>query len=246
MALEASPGALQLSVVVPTYNEAANIAGLLDRLSGVLGGILYEIVVVDDDSPDRTWRVAETHAAGDPRVRVMRRRGPRGLAASVLDAMAAASGDAVAVIDGDGQHDESALPEMAAAVLSGSVQLCVCCRPGPQGSPLRCAVTATGTAAARLLVPALRSLPDPLSGFFVVSRELYCACVPAPAPGRAFKVLWLFAAAGPRTAVVTRVLRGRDAGASKLSLRVLAADLMFAWALRRGRPAMPSQQGPAG
>ena len=69
---------MRVSVIVPTYNEADNIAEVIDRLRRVLGGQPHEIIIVDDDSPDGTWQLARRHGADDPAVRVIRRIGKRG------------------------------------------------------------------------------------------------------------------------------------------------------------------------
>jgi len=62
-----------LSIVIPTFNESENIVVLLDRLADVLAPLNFEIIVVDDDSPDLTWKVVETYALNNERVRVIRR-----------------------------------------------------------------------------------------------------------------------------------------------------------------------------
>lgn len=227
-----------LSVVVPTYNEAANIEQALAGLCESLAGSRFEVVVVDDDSPDGTADAARSFAAGDPRVAVVVRQGRRGLTSAVLHGVSLASGDAFAVIDGDGQHDPSALAEMAEAVLSGSVDLSVCCRPRPAGAPAaRRAVTRVAAMACRVLLPRLKLVSDPLSGCFVVSRSHQLRCVAPSVASRGFKVLWLFLCCGPEpaTAEVLRPLRPRSGGRSKFSAPVAAADLLTMVAIRLQR-----------
>ena len=173
---------------------------VIDRLRRVLGGQPHEIIIVDDDSPDGTWQLARRHGADDPAVRVIRRIGKRGLASAVLDGMAAAAGDALAVIDGDLQHDESVLPAMVQSVLDDGADVCVGTRTAESGSfgdraRSRQWVTATGTALVRYLLPRLRRTSDPLSGFFVVSRGLYERAAPRISRGlREYKILWAFLA----------------------------------------------------
>ena len=169
-----SSTAVQVSVIVPTYNEAPNIEEVIVRVRRALRDWPHEVIVVDDDSPDGTWQVAERIAADTPGVTVLRREGERGLASAVLDGLAAAGGQALAVIDGDLQHDELVLPEMVCYVLEGNVDVCLGTRNSRGGSPgersaSRRWATAVGTAAARLIVPELRNVTDPLSGYFVVS-----------------------------------------------------------------------------
>src|SRR3990167_6797610 len=109
-------GILVLSLILPTYNEAENLPGLLEEIEGALGDIPFEMIVVDDYSPDRTWEVAELLAEERPYLRVLRRVGRRGLSSAVLEGLRLANGDVLAVIDSDGQHDPSLLPRLYAAV----------------------------------------------------------------------------------------------------------------------------------
>ena len=234
-------------MIVPTYNEADNIVEVIDRLHRALPTQAHEIIIVDDDSPDGTWQVARQHSADDPGVRVIRRISERGLASAVLDGMAVAEGEALAVIDGDLQHDESVLPEMVRSVLDGGADVCVGTRTGDRGSfgersRLRHGVTAAGTALARRLLPRLRRTSDPLSGFFVVSREHYERAAPRIRRGmREYKILWAFLARR-EAATVTEVgydFRPRAGGETKLSPAVLLDDLVNALALRLGPAVSP-------
>ena len=238
---------MRVSVIVPTYNEADNIVEVIDRLRRAMAGQTHEIIVVDDDSPDGTWQLARRHGAGDPAVRVIRRIGERGLASAVLNGMAAAEGDAFAVIDGDLQHDESVLPEMVRSVLDDGADVCVGTRTGESGSfgdraRMRQWVTAAGTALVRRLLPRLRRTSDPLSGFFVVSRGLYERAAPRISRGmREYKILWAFLARSEGLAVteVGYRFRPRGGGETKLSPAVLLDDLVNALALRLGPAVSP-------
>ena len=104
---EASARRVRLSVVVPTYQEGRNIREIIARLGALLDEPLagaYELIVVDDDSPDRTWEIAQSLTSQQPCVRVMRRRSERGLSSAVIRGWQAARGDVLAVIDADLQH----------------------------------------------------------------------------------------------------------------------------------------------
>ena len=238
---------MRVSVIVPTYNEADNIVEVIDRLRRVLAGQAHEIIIVDDDSPDGTWQLARRHGADDPAVRVIRRIGERGLASAVLDGMAAAEGDALAVIDGDLQHDESVLPSMVRSVLDDGADVCVGTRTAESGSfgdraRSRQWVTAAGTALVRRLLPRLRRTSDPLSGFFVVSRRLYERAAPRISRGlREYKILWAFLArsGGLTVTEVGYGFRPRGGGETKLSGAVLLDDLVNALALRLGAAVSP-------
>jgi dolichol-phosphate mannosyltransferase len=106
----------RLSVIVPTYNERSNIGPLIERLAEVLVDISWEVIVVDDDSPDGTADAVSQIARSDYRVRCLRRVGRRGLSSAVVEGVMAASSEIVAVIDADFQHDETRLPIMYEAI----------------------------------------------------------------------------------------------------------------------------------
>jgi dolichol-phosphate mannosyltransferase len=104
--------AIHLSIVLPTYNESKNIREMVSRLTRVLDGAYpgaYEIIVVDDDSPDRTWELAQSLTDQYPQLRVMRRQQERGLSTAVIRGWQAARGELLGVIDADLQHP----PEIA-------------------------------------------------------------------------------------------------------------------------------------
>jgi len=101
-----------LTVVVPTFNEASNVALLISRLEHVLRDIDWDVIFVDDDSPDGTSRLARRFAQQKPHVHVIQRIGRQGLGSACIEGMLASSSPYVAVMDGDLQHDESILPQM--------------------------------------------------------------------------------------------------------------------------------------
>jgi dolichol-phosphate mannosyltransferase len=109
-----------LSVIVPTFNEAQNISLLMSRLSIALPDVHWEVIFVDDDSPDGTARTVRRLAAADSRVRCIRRVGRRGLAGACIEGILASSAFAVAVLDADLQHDETLLPRMLASLKQGT------------------------------------------------------------------------------------------------------------------------------
>src|SRR3982751_1242516 len=102
----------ELSVIVPTYKERSNLVPLLDCLDAALGGLDYEVVIVDDDSPDGTSALARSLAQQNSRVRVIQRIGRKGLASATVEGMLATSAPYLAVMDADLQHDETILPVM--------------------------------------------------------------------------------------------------------------------------------------
>jgi dolichol-phosphate mannosyltransferase len=232
-----------LSVIVPTYNEADNIDELLDRLTAALRDVDHEVIVVDDDSPDRTWEIARARADADPRFRVVRRLSERGLSSAVLAGMAVADGRAIGVIDADLQHDEAALAEMAAIVLGREADICVGTRSGEEGSygdwsARRRLASWVAATLARVLLPVRTS--DPMSGYFVISRETY-EKVGSDINPRGFKILLEFLARGQdlRVTEVGYRFRNRTRGITKLSGAIVRNYLIAILDLRFGKRVSP-------
>jgi dolichol-phosphate mannosyltransferase len=115
----------QLSVIVPTFNERDNVTTLYRRLEATFAGIAWEVVFVDDNSPDGTWDVVRNLARADSRVRCIRRIGRRGLSGACIEGILASSAPCAAVIDADLQHDETQLPKMLALLQGGQFDLVV-------------------------------------------------------------------------------------------------------------------------
>jgi dolichol-phosphate mannosyltransferase len=233
-----------VSVITPTYNEAENLPILVQRLHDALGDLPHEIVVADDDSPDRTWEVAERLAADDPTITVMRRFHDPGLSASVLDGMTVARGETLAVIDADLQHDASILPEMVRRVVSGESDVVVGSRSTVGGgygdwAASRRLVSWVATLIARLLLRV--PVSDPMSGYFVVSRRAYEQTAPQINP-RGFKILLEFVGRN-RDLKVSEVgyeFSNRVHGETKLNRSVIRSYLLGVAELRVGRQINPT------
>lgn len=210
-----------ISVIVPTFNEAENISILIERLGTALEGHAYEVIVVDDNSPDRTWQVVEEIARHDHRVTVIRRMSERGLSSAVLAGMAAARGAALVAMDADLQHDERRIPELAAAVTSGGADVCLGSREAEGGGygdfrRRRRLASWAGATLARLVLRV--PVSDPMSGFFAVGRDRY-ELIESQVNPRGFKILLEFLARGPKPAVaeVGYVFGERLNGTTKLT-----------------------------
>ena len=234
---------IRVSVIVPTFNEAGNITELIDRIHVALEEISHEIIVVDDDSPDETWRIARDHVEDNDRVRVIRRFEDRGLSSAVLAGMAVAEGAALAVIDADLQHDEAALPEMIANVLENGADICVGTRSGSGGSYGKWSRRrrAASWIAALLARSVLRvNTSDPMSGYFVIARSTYERIAPGINP-RGFKILLEFIGRddGLTIAEVGYRFRNRTRGETKLSGAVARNYLIAILDLRFGRHLSP-------
>ncbi len=213
-----------LSLVLPTYNEAQNLPSLVDFLDGVLSTIAHEIIIVDDNSPDGTWRVAQNLAERFSSVRVMRRIGTRGLSSAVIDGFDAAHGDILAVMDADGQHDSALLLKLLGAIDAGA-GVAIGSRYAPGGSvgdwvTDRRIISTIGTFLSRRLSNV--QVSDPLGGFFMMRTQLFKSIRPHIHPS-GFKILLeVLAHIPPSTPVaeVPLIFRSRLHGESKLSLAV--------------------------
>ncbi|MEJ6010873.1 glycosyltransferase family 2 protein [Novosphingobium sp. AS3R-12] len=167
---------LELAVVLPTYNERKNIGGMVERLDKALAGIAWEVVIVDDNSPDGTADEARRLALADPRVRCIQRIGRRGLASAAIEGMCSTAAPVVAVMDADHQHDPELLPQMLAAVTSGDYDLAYASRfaegssTEEWGRPDR--VKASGFANRLANKVTGVELSDPMSGYFMLRAEL--------------------------------------------------------------------------
>ncbi len=180
-----------LSVIVPTYREAANVPVLFERLKTTLEGLPWEMVVVDDDSSDGTYDIAFAIAARDGRMRCLRRVNRSGLAGAVIEGWLCSSADFVAVIDGDLQHDESILPKMYQALAADAGDLAIGTRvddpDAPRGlSPARQRLSELGAWFFRRIAGV--SVTDPMSGFFMTRRAIVAELAPRLSPD-GFKIL---------------------------------------------------------
>lgn len=169
-----SPG---VSVVIPTYNERANIVQVVERCLSALSGTDTEIIVVDDDSDDRTWWLVRDRYERNDSVQVIRRTDKRGLATAVTRGFREATEDICTVIDADLQHPPEVLPTLLSAFDDPSVDVAVGSRYTRGGeierwSPGRRLMSRAATVLAKATVPVVRGLSDPLSGFFAVRRRV--------------------------------------------------------------------------
>src|SRR5580658_1650808 len=163
--------AYDLAIVLPTFNESGNVGLLVDRLARTLAGIHYEIIFVDDDSPDGTAEVVRSFAKNRDNVRVLERIGRRGLASASIEGILAASAPFVAVMDADLQHDESILPEMLGRMREENLDLVVGSRNiagGSMGEFSSWRVKLSQLGKRLSLMGAEHELSDPMSGFFMV------------------------------------------------------------------------------
>ena len=184
-------GIPQLSVVVPTFNERDNVTTLFRRLEAALTSVAFEVIFVDDNSPDGTWEVVRGLARQDARVRCIRRIGRRGLSGACIEGILASSAAYAAVIDADLQHDETQLPAMLALLQAGEADLVVGSRYIEGGSAdsfnkQRAGASALATGVAKRVLGI--EIADPMSGFFMIRRDRFEQLAPQLST-QGFKIL---------------------------------------------------------
>lgn len=232
--------AVELTVVVPSFNEIDNVEPLIERLHSALDGIEWEVIYVDDDSPDGTAVKVRELAQTDPRVRCIQRIGRRGLSTAVIEGMLASSAPYLAVIDADLQHDEKLLPRMLATLKLDGLDIVVGSRYVAGGATGdwdkgRAVMSSIATRLARLVVAA--EIADPMSGFFMLSRRAFERTA-RRLSGNGFKILLDLFASAPtpyRFKELPYVFGQRIHGESKLDSLVIWEYLMLLLDKRVGR-----------
>jgi dolichol-phosphate mannosyltransferase len=224
---------LDLAIVIPTFNERANVPLLVAKLDAALTGLAWEAIFVDDNSPDGTADAARELARIDRRVRVIQRIGRRGLSSATIEGMCATAAPLVAVIDGDLQHDETILPGMVAALDSDPALDVVIGSRFVEGGGTgdwdkdRVAKSALATRLSRQVLKA--DLSDPMSGFFMIRTGIVREIVPhLSAIG--FKILLDIMTTSTRPlnfGELPYVFRLRTEGESKLD-HVVAMEFLIA------------------
>jgi dolichol-phosphate mannosyltransferase len=215
----------KLALVIPTLCEAENIGGLLNHVRSVLDPlkIPYEILVVDDDSPDGTGAIVSAVAAEDPRVRLLVREGERGLSGAILHGWQHTDAAVLGVMDADLQHPPELLPKLLSAIQDGG-DLVIGSRYTPGGdlgkwNPVRKLLSAAAVWVTWPLQKSRLRAKDPMSGFFMVRRR----CLPRAAFQKSgFKLLLEILVRGRIESVkeVPFAFGIRFRGASKANFRV--------------------------
>jgi dolichol-phosphate mannosyltransferase len=217
---------IDLSIVVPTFNESKNIRELIARLERTLPDIRWELVFVDDNSADGTHRLVREIARRDPRVRCLQRIGRRGLSSACIEGMFATAAPTIAVMDADLQHDERILPSLYEQIHKNGADVAIGTRYSAGGSTgqwdkRRVSFSRIATRASNVVLK--QKVSDPMSGFFMLRREVVENCV-TKLSAVGFKIL-LDILASTKTplkiAEVPYTFRDRFAGESKLDEMVV-------------------------
>lgn len=216
---------IELTLVVPTYNERLNVKPFLERLARAIPEISYEVVFVDDDSPDGTAELIRGMAQADQSIRVLQRIGRRGLASACLEGMLASSSPYICVMDADMQHDESIITTMLRRLREDDLDIVVGSRNiegGSMGTFSRHRVWLSSLGKKISWRVCRCEIQDPMSGFFLLKRSLLMEVV-YDVSSIGFKILVDLLASAKRPLRLVEVpytFRSRELGESKLDLLV--------------------------
>jgi len=222
----------ELAIIIPTLNERDNVPIVVERLNRVLAGISWEVIFVDDDSPDGTAEAVRALGRTQANIRCLQRLGRRGLSSACIDGILASAAPYAAVMDGDLQHDENLLPAMLAKIKAERLDVVIASRHIKEGGvgewqKSRIMISDFASRLGRLVVKA--ELSDPMSGFFLIKREAFSGAMRSLS-GQGFKILLDLFASSPRPLAFAEVplnFRPRLHGESKLDAMVVWEYLML-------------------
>ncbi len=223
------------SIILPTYNEADNIVEIVPKIAAL--DDRYEIVVVDDGSPDGTAKIARELETRHP-VKTLERAGKLGLASAVIEGVTKVASAPVAVVmDADLSHDEQIVPELVASIEAGA-EVAIGSRFASGGSTedsfIRRVFSWCAKQVARFILNV--RVQDPMSGFFAMRRDTFSELAPRLKP-RGFKILLevLVRLKPQRVVEVGFRFKSRKKGESKLTGKIASQYFRMIWDLWRER-----------
>ena len=229
-----------LSIITPTFNEAQNIKPFIFAISKVIEDLEYEIIFVDDNSTDKTYEIVKKIARQNNRIRCLRRIGRRGLSSAVIEGCLSSSANYLLVMDTDLQHDEKKIPEMLKIIKKKDIDLVI-------GSRFLTKISSKGLSKIRNFVSKLANflankiakveLSDPMSGYFVIDRNVFDKIAPN-LTGLGFKILLdIFSSSIKqlRFIEIQSDFKKRKYGESKLDFFVVWEYLLLLWEVRFGK-----------
>ncbi|MEM4520790.1 MAG: glycosyltransferase family 2 protein [Candidatus Bathyarchaeia archaeon] len=240
---------MKVSVIIPTYNEADNISRLIADLIRHLENNFkdFEIIVVDDNSPDETWRIVEEESKKDCRVRLIRRINIRGLGSAIVDGLRDSMGDYIIVMDADFQHPPNIVPQLVYKAIETGADIVVASRYAKGGktegwSMTRKIISLGALLLAHLLICESRRTKDPISGFFLVKKGLNFSAL----RGKGCKALLEILVANPRAKVIDLpyTFTRRASGKSKLKfMGIIDYIVQILWLSKFSRFAIVGASG---
>ncbi len=213
------------SLVIPTYNERENIELLIAQISKILADFNYEILIVDDNSPDGTWQIVQKLQKTYPVVRLIRRQNMRGLSSAVIEGFQQARGDVLGVMDADHSHDVRLLRKMVELIQQEKADCVIGSRRISGGGAdqwpfYRKWLSNLATFSAHICTEI--QVKDPMSGYFCIHQKLYEEAKAQVRP-KGYKILLeLLVKSSPQKVMeLPYVFVNRRQGYSKLSLQVV-------------------------
>lgn len=218
---------MDISIILPTFNEKESITTTIKKIQKSIQNkkISYEIIVVDDDSPDMTWKIVEDISKKDNRIKILRRKNKKGLSSAVIDGFQKAKGKFLFVLDADGQHDEKQIPKIFDKLNKEKADIVVASRFTKRGSVEGWSKFRIfqSRVAAFLSIPVLgKKTTDPMSGFFGIKKEIFQK-VKSKLTGKGYKILldMLFNTKKEKILEVPYKFKMRKKGKSKLGIKVI-------------------------
>ena len=231
---------MHLSIIVPTYNESKNVLPLVKSIQSVMKSKDYEIIFVDDNSPDKTYKIIQELSHQFNMIRCIRRIGRRGLSSAVIEGCLSSSSEFLLVMDADLQHDEKEIPKMLSLMSTDNLDLVI-------GSRFLITTKTSGLTKSRNLLSGFANflakkvsrvnLSDPMSGFFIIKRNTFEDIV-SNLSGLGFKILLdIFSASKNklRYKEIHFKFKSRRFGSSKLDSLVIWEYFMLLWESRFGK-----------
>lgn len=231
---------VETSIIIPTLNEAQNISILISKIKKTMEGNNYEIIVVDDNSEDGTWAIADKLLKEDSNGFCIKRMHRNGLSAAVVEGMSQASGDYLIVMDGDMQHDETIIPKIVEKLKSENTDICVCSRnllkEDGYGDLTLYRKFISKSAIFLFHTMTGKNLTDPVSGFFGIKKPIFDKNLQKINP-TGFKILLEFIKSTPPSKIteIGYQFKKRVYGHTKLTIDVsieyllALIDMRFGW-----------------
>jgi len=221
------------SLIIPTFNESENISILIEQIDLTFSqaNIKGEIIIIDDNSPDKTWEVADNLKQKFKNLTVLRRLNKKGLSSAVLDGFQVADSEIIGVIDADFSHPPEKIPELIKPILEGKSDFVIGSRYVEGGSienwPLNRKIASY---IARLFVKGLTDVKDPMSGFFFLNKKIMEDVNISP---KGFKIGLELIVKGKykKLTEVPITFKDRKYGNSKLGVNIILEDTIHIFKL---------------
>jgi len=166
---------ITITIIIPTYNEKENLPILVKSIFDVFqkNFLNGEVIIVDDNSPDGTGRIADELSSGNNKIKVLHRKGKEGLSSAVMEGFRHVTGEIIGVMDADLSHPPEVIPELVRSILDGESEFVIASRYNNnekiENWPIARKIISRG---ATLLAKPLSNVSDPMSGFFFIKRNV--------------------------------------------------------------------------